>query len=157
LVTRSMTPKCMTRVPTQITCRIFKQHPYRKGHGGFARTPRSRWVQAGGGSIATYVLPSTLKNRFISLAEIACFCALRPLREGAQYSRRRGAVNDNLNAPRDPCFAASRGPHQVAGPPGQAALAGPRKRSIAAAIAVRNGRIQTLNTPEKARPATRSN
>ena len=95
LVTRSMTPKCMTRVPTQITCRIFKQHPGRWDTGD-SLAP----LGASGGRKYSDLLPSVNpQKRFIFLAEIACFCALRSLREGAQYSGQRGAVNGYVAAP----------------------------------------------------------
>ena len=101
-----MTPKCMTRVPTQITCRIFKQHPGRKDTGD-SPTPLGVEVGAGGGRKYSDLLPSVNpQKRFIFPVEIACFCALRSLREGAQYSRQRGAVN----AFRAPAELTFRGP-----------------------------------------------
>lgn len=86
----------MTRVPTQITCRIFKQHPGRWDTGdsparlGFE-------VGAGGGRKYSDLLPSVNpEKRFIFIAGTARFCALRSHREGAQYSLQRGAVNAYL-------------------------------------------------------------
>jgi hypothetical protein len=95
-----MTPKCMTRVPTQITCRIFKQHPGRLDTGD-SLAP----LGASGGRKYSDLLPSVNpQKRFIFPVEIECFCALRSLREGAQYSGQRGAVNVYLYLPWKPCF-----------------------------------------------------
>jgi len=95
LVTRSLTPKCMTRVPTQITCQIFKQHdashedgrdlPFHKGQGGgrkYSGRPPS-------------VNPS---KPLFSEAGMRCCTATMPRLEGAQYSRQLGSVNDLTTA-----------------------------------------------------------
>jgi len=51
LVTRFLHPQdASTRVPTQITCQIFKQQP-------------ARSAQAGGGSITTAPIPSTSRRQ----------------------------------------------------------------------------------------------
>jgi len=79
----------LTRVPTQITYRILKKLPGRKGPGGSG----TLWVpDEGGRSIAVRCIPSTLFLNLLLLRLPAYANRLEQL-EGAQYSQRTGPVN----------------------------------------------------------------
>ena len=76
--------EALTRVPTQVTCRIFKKRPGRGGPGGVP--------SKGGRSISAYRLPSTPILGLV-LLRFARFAAGAEQLGGAQYSQGLWAVN----------------------------------------------------------------
>ena len=76
--------EALTRVPTQVTCRIFKKRPGRGGPGGVP--------SKGGRSISAYRLPSTPILGLV-LLRFALFAAGAEQLGGAQYSQGLWAVN----------------------------------------------------------------
>src|ERR1700733_3158746 len=76
--------EALTRVPTQVTCRIFKKRPGRGGPGGVP--------SKGGRSISAYRLPSTPILGLV-LLRFALFAAGVEQLGGAQYSQGLWAVN----------------------------------------------------------------
>ena len=85
-----------TRVPTQITCQTFKEHPGRLWLGGLRLAARFRLAPGapskGGGSIARGALPSTCRCAPCGGSRDPPRGWLRAAR-GAQYSPDRGLVN----------------------------------------------------------------